>query len=61
MVKGLTKELFIETSNVILVTNFTNEAELVTQLHQNGYRVLAYFSQINPTSTFLEVPVLHDF
>lgn len=61
MVKGLTKELFIETSNVILLTNFTNEAELVTQLHQNGYRVLAYFSQINPTSTFLEVPVLHDF
>lgn len=61
LVKGLTKELFIETSNVILLTNFTNEAELVTQLHENGYRVLAYFSQTNPTSTFLEVPVLHDF
>ncbi|WP_164682819.1 sugar transferase [Streptococcus hyointestinalis] len=61
LVKGLTKELFIETSNVILLTNFTNEAELVTQLHQNGYRVLAYFSHQNPVSTFLEVPVLHDF
>lgn len=53
--------MFIKRSHIILLTNFTDDRRAVKQLEQNGYRVLVYFSHQNPMSTFLEVPVLHDF
>ncbi|MCS4487692.1 sugar transferase [Streptococcus sciuri] len=61
LVKLLSKVLFVETSNVILLTNFKSEEKLVRELYQNGYRVLAYFSQNAPSVPFLQVPILHDF
>lgn len=61
LVTLVTKRMFIKRSHIILLTNFTDDRRAVKQLEQNGYRVLVYFSHQNPMSTFLEVPVLHDF
>ncbi|MFS1664289.1 sugar transferase [Streptococcus sp. zg-JUN1979] len=61
ILKYLAKKWIRVTSNVILVTNFTEDSDLLDSLKSNGYRVLAYFSQAKASTATLDIPILTDF